>query len=135
MSNTLICLKELEKKLDYLQSDAVEVLLNQNLPIEDNKEVNEEESVEETQAETTEEETVETEEVEETTEETEEVDAESEDETEVEQEVQEESESEFVLELDGTKMNADQIAKEWENRGLRQSDYTRKTQNLQNKKE
>jgi len=135
MSNTPDMFEGTGKETGLLsQSDAVEVLLNQNLPIEDNKEVNEEESVEEAQAETTEEDTVKVEETEETTVETEEEEAESEDETEVEQEVQEESESEFVLELDGTKMNADQIAKEWENRGLRQSDYTRKTQELAEQK-
>ena len=114
------------------QSDAVEVLLNET-PIEDN-EVSKEESAEEAQAEVAEEETEATEEVEETTEEAEEeaeeTEAESDEETEVEQEVESDSESEFVLELDGTKMNAEQIAKEWENRGLRQSDYTRKTQEL-----
>jgi len=113
------------------QSDAVEVLLNENTPIEDNVS-KEEEGAEEAQAEITEEETEATEE--EATEETEEVEAESGEEAEVEQEEQEESESEFVLELDGAKMNAEQIAKEWENRGLRQSDYTRKTQEIAEQK-
>ena len=132
MSNTPDMFEGTGKDTGLLShGDAVDVLLNQNLPIEDNKEVSEEENAEEAQAETTEEETVE---AEETTEETEEEEAESEEETEVEQEEQEESDSEFVLELDGTKMNAEQIAKEWENRGLRQSDYTRKTQEIAEQK-
>lgn len=135
MSNTPDMFEGTGKDTGLLShGDAVDVLLNQNLPIEDNKEVSKEENAEEAQAETTEEETVEAEEAEETTEETEEEEAESEEETEVEQEEQEESDSEFVLELDGTKMNAEQIAKEWENRGLRQSDYTRKTQEIAEQK-
>ena len=44
MSNTPDMFEGTGKETGLLsQSDAVEVLLNQNLPIEDNKEVNEEE--------------------------------------------------------------------------------------------
>ena len=127
MSNTPDMFEGTGKDTGLLtQSDAVEVLLNENTPIEDNVS-KEEEGTEEVQAEETEVEA-------EATEETEETEAELVEETEVEQEEQEESESEFVLELDGAKMNAEQIAKEWENRGLRQSDYTRKTQEIAEQK-
>ena len=132
MSNTPDMFDGTGKETGLLShGDAVEVLLNQNSPIEDTEEVSKEDnSAEEAQAEVTEEEAEATEEVE-ATEETEETEAKSDDEPDAEQEAETETEeSEFVLELDGVEMTPEQIKKEWEGRGLRQADYTRKTQEI-----
>jgi len=98
-------------------------LLETETPAEDKVDVEEEKEVE-----TTEE--VKEEVEEETSAETsEEVETESDSEITEEQDVEEVQES-FTLQLDGKEMTPEEIQKEWDSRGLRQSDYTRKTQEV-----
>ena len=114
--------------------DAIDELLTAETPEEDNVE-QVEESVEETQAETeeVEQETAEGNEEEPTEDvaETSEDDAESDEEPDAEEEAEE---SVYVVEIDGKEMTPDEIKAELNSNGLRQSDYTKKTQALAEEK-
>jgi len=113
--------------------DAIDELLTAEAPEEDNVEQVEESAVE-AQTETDEEEQETTEGEEEPTEEIAEAseeDVESDEEPEAEEEPEE---SVYVVEIDGKEMTPEEIKAELNSNGLRQSDYTKKTQALAEEK-